>query len=115
MRSRSSIEIHRCRPLLGTFVEIAASGTNPAGLERGIAAAFASVEKVHCLMSYHDPRSDVSRLNREAFPKSVIVHPWTWRVIEAAQQFGQVRDGDFYITMGLRLDRRGCLPRRECR
>ena len=115
MRSRSSIEIHRCRPLLGTFVEIAASGTNPADLERGIAAAFASVEKVHCLMSYHDPRSDVSRLNREAFPKGVSVHRWTWRVLEAAQQFARESDGIFDITMARFLASRGYLPRCEYR
>jgi len=70
--------------LLGTFVEVATSGTNAANLERGINAAFAAVEKVHWLMSFHDPDSDVSRMNREAFPKSLIVHPWTWEVLETA-------------------------------
>ena len=115
MRSHSSIEIRRCRPLLGTFVEIAASGTNVADLERGIAAAFASVEKVHRLMSYHDARSDVSRMNREAFPKSVIVHPWTWQVLEAAQQFARESDGVFDITIARLLATRGYLPRRKYR
>jgi FAD:protein FMN transferase len=99
MKSCSSIEIRRCRPLLGTFVEIAVSGTNAADLERGIAAAFASVEKVHRLMSYHDPRSDVSRINREAFPESVTVHPWTWQVLETAQQFARESDGAFTIAI----------------
>ena len=115
MRSHSNIEIRRCRPLLGTFVEIAASGTNATDLERGIAAAFASVEKVHRLMSYHDPQSDVSRMNREAFPKSVIVHPWTWQVLEAAQQFARESDGGFDITIARLLASRGYLPRHEYR
>jgi FAD:protein FMN transferase len=115
MRSRSTIEIRRCRPLLGTFVEIAASGTHAADLKRGIAAAFASVEKVHRLMSYHDPRSDVSRMNREAFPKSVIVHPWTWQVLEAAQQFARESDGVFDIAIARLLASRGYLPRRGYR
>ena len=75
MKSRSNIEIRRCRPLLGTLVEIGALGRNEVQVEGAINAAFASVAKVHRLMSYYDPRSDVSHMNREAFPKSVIVHP----------------------------------------
>jgi len=110
MKSHSNIEIRRCRPLLGTFVEIEASGRNVAGLERGIAAAFSSVEKVHRLMSYHDPRSDVSRMNRDAFPNSVIVHPWTWKVLETAQQFARESNGVFDIAIARLLADRGYLP-----
>jgi FAD:protein FMN transferase len=112
MRSHSSIEIRRCRPLLGTFVEVATSGTNAAGLECGIGAAFAAIEKVQRLMSFHDPASDVSRMNREAFPRSVIVHPWTWKVLEAAQQFARESDGVFEIAIARRLAEQGYLPRR---
>jgi len=115
MRSHSSIEIRRCRPLLGTFVEVTTSGTNAAGLERGIGAAFAAIEKVQRLMSFHDPASDVSRMNREAFPKSVIVHPWTWKVLEAARQFAQDSDGAFNVAIARHLADDGYLPRRDYR
>jgi thiamine biosynthesis lipoprotein len=110
MRSRSSIEIRRCRPLLGTFVEIAALGAKAADLERGIDAAFAVVEKVCRLMSYHDPQSDVSRMNREAFPKSVVVDPWTWQVLRAAQQFALESNGAFNICIAPVLIRWRYLP-----
>ncbi|HZR05712.1 MAG TPA: FAD:protein FMN transferase [Candidatus Udaeobacter sp.] len=110
MRSRSSIEIRRCRPLLGTFVEIAASGTNTADLECGIAAAFASVEKVHRLMSYHDARSDVSRMNRDAFIKGVIVHPWTWQVMKVAKRFAEESQGTFDVTVARLLTKWNYLP-----
>jgi thiamine biosynthesis lipoprotein len=99
MRSPSSIEIRRCRPLLGTFVEVAAFGRKAVDLERAIDAAFASIEKVHRLMSYHDPQSDVSRMNREAFPKSVVVDRWTWRVVQAAQRFARESQGTFSIAV----------------
>jgi thiamine biosynthesis lipoprotein len=112
MRSHSSIEIRRCRPLLGTFVEVATSGTSAARLERGIGAAFVAIEKVQRLMSFHDPASDVSRMNREGFPKSVLVHPWTWKVLEAAQQFARESDGVFDIAIARRLANRGYLPQR---
>ena len=91
MKSCSNIEIRRCRPLLGTFVEVAAFGRKAADLERGIDAAFTTIEKVCCLMSYHDPQSDVSRMNREAFPKSVVVDPWTWQVLHSHSPSGYSR------------------------
>lgn len=114
MRTNRQIEIRRCRPLLGTFVEVATSGTNADSLERGITAAFAAIEKVHRLMSFHDPDSDVSRMNRDAFRKSVIVHPWTWKVIETAQHLAQESDGVFDIAIARFLVSRGYLPKREC-
>src|SRR5262245_34594387 len=113
MRTNRQIEIRRCRPMLGTFVEVAGSGTNAASLERGIDAAFAAVGKVHRLMSFHDPDSDVSRMNRDAFPKSVIVHPWTWKVLETAQRFAQESNGVFDIAIARILASRGYLPRTE--
>lgn len=110
MKSRSTVEIRRCRPLLGTFVEVAGAATNAATLERGIIAAFAAVEKVHRLMSFHDPDSDVSRMNRDAFPKSVIVHPWTWKVLEAAQRFARESHGVFDIATARFLASWGYFP-----
>ena len=107
------IELRRCRPLLGTLVEVAASGTDAAGLERWINAAFAAIQKVHRLMSFHDPDSDVSRMNRDAFPKSVIVHPWTWKVLETAQQFARESNGVFDIAIARFLANWGYLPRRD--
>jgi thiamine biosynthesis lipoprotein len=115
MKSRSNIEIRRCRPLLGTLVEIAAMGSNEVQVEGAINAAFASVAKVHRLMSYYDPRSDVSHMNREAFPKSVIVHPWTWRVLDAAQQFARESNGAFSVTIAPILAGWRYLPRQRYR
>jgi thiamine biosynthesis lipoprotein len=112
MRSRSNIEIRRCRPLLGTFVEVVACGRNAADLKRGIDTAFASVEKVCRLMSYHDAQSDVSRMNRDAFPKGVIVHPWTWQVMKAAKQLAEESHGTFDITVAPWLTKWNYLPRR---
>jgi thiamine biosynthesis lipoprotein len=115
MRSHSSIEIRRCRPLLGTFVEVATSGSSAADLDHGISAAFAAIEKVQRLMSFHNPASDVSRINRGAFPKSVIVHPWTWKVLKAAQQFARESDGVFDIAIARCLADWGYLPERGYR
>lgn len=110
MKSRSNVEIRRCRPLLGTFVEITARGKSSVVLKRGIDAAFAAVAEVHRLMSFHDPESDVSRMNRDAFPKGVAVHPWTWQVLKSAQQFSQESDGVFDIAIAPLLMKWNYLP-----
>jgi thiamine biosynthesis lipoprotein len=111
MKTNAQIEVRRCRPLLGTLVEIAALGRNEVQLERAIGMAFTDVTKVHRLMSYYDPRSDVSHMNREAFPKTVIVHPWTWRVLAAAQQFARDSNGTFSVTIAPILAGWRYLPR----
>ena len=113
MRSRSSIEIRRCRPLLGTFIEITARGRDERLLTRSIEAGFDAIARVNRLMSFHDPLSDVSRMNHDAFPKGVIVHPWTWQVMKASKRFAEQSHGTFDITVGPWLTKWNYLPRRH--
>ena len=47
---KTADSIIRARPLLGTFVEIAARGTDSRQLERAVDAAFAVIERIHGLM-----------------------------------------------------------------
>ena len=106
----TSAELRRARPLLGTFVEIAASGGDAARVETAIEAAFAAVETVHHLMSFHEPDSDVSRLNREAARQPVAVHPWTFEVVRAACALHERSSGVFDISIAPRLQELGLLP-----
>jgi thiamine biosynthesis lipoprotein len=82
----------RCRPILGTFVEVTA--------DRGEAvdAAFAAVERVHRLMSAHEPDSDISRINRFAHISPVKVDPWTALVIERALFWSKRSEGAFDVV-----------------
>src|SRR6266849_5123313 len=105
------IEIRRCRPLLGTFVEIQVFGTNATELEHAVEAAFLAIAHVQRLMSFHDPESDVSRMNRDACYKRVRVHPWTWRVLKSAQEFSRNTGGIFDITMAEQLVKGSYIPR----
>lgn len=105
------IEIRRCRPMLGTLVEIQAFGTNAAELKDPVEAAFVAIAHVQRLMSFHDPESEVSRVNRDAYYKRVCVHPWTWRVLKSAQEFSRNTDGIFDITMAGQLVKWNYLPR----
>jgi thiamine biosynthesis lipoprotein len=93
MKSRSDTETRRARPLLGTIVDLCCDGS-PNELE----AAFVVIKEVHRLMSFFDFDSDVSRMNRGAFHESVRIHPWTWRVLKAAQEFARASAGFFDAT-----------------
>ena len=76
-----------------------------------IDAAFAVIDKVHRLMSFHDPDSDVSRLNREACKRHVAVDPWTYQVLETAIELNRESSGVFDMTVASLLQQRGLLPR----
>lgn len=101
-------ECVRARPLLGTLVEIVACGPNAASV---VERAFRAVEEVHRLMSYHDPASEVSRINREGALREVAVSPHTWRVLDAARRIAQASDGLFDVTVAPTLAALGFLPR----
>src|SRR5215475_1309523 len=91
--------LRRARPLLGTFVEIVVSG-----------AAFAVVARVHRLMSFHDPDSDVSRLNRDAAKGPVAVDPWTFQVLQIAEDLRRRSAGVFDVAVASALQAIGLLP-----
>jgi len=110
MTSRSS-SLHRARPSLGTLVEIRAGGATQAILAAGIAAAFAAIEQVQRLMSFHAPDSELSRINREAASAPVEVHPWTWQVLRVARELWRNTGGLFDCSIAPSLVRAGFLPR----
>ena len=109
MTSRCA-EIRRCRPLLGTFVEVAARADSPERASAALEAAFAAVSRVQRLMSFHDPASDVSRMNRDAVREAVEVDPWTLRVLEAARDLHARTRGVFDVAVAPWLQRWGYLP-----
>ena len=108
----ASNRVRRARPALGTFVEITARGDYEAKLHDAIDRAFNAIAKVDQQMSFHQPDSDVSRINREAFQHKVTVDPCTWRVLQAAQKLSQETDGIFDITVARKLMKWNYLPQR---
>jgi thiamine biosynthesis lipoprotein len=103
--------VRRARPLLGTFVEIASAGATRGNTAGAIEAAFDAVADVHRLMSFHDPDSDVSRINREASVRNVAIHPWTYRVLETAVALQRKSGGTFDVAVAPALQKLGRLPR----
>lgn len=109
------VEIRRARPLLGTIVDVQVRGRDDLMVTRGIEAAFAVIARVQRLMSFHETDSDVSRMNREAFFRTVTVDEWTWQVLQAAQKFAMESNGAFDLTVARLLEKWDYLPRQQIR
>lgn len=94
--------IRRCRPWLGTLVEIAADS------EAAIEAGFTAVGHVHRLMSAHEPLSELSRINRG---ERVRPSAETEAVLERALFWFTMSDGAFDpVVAGRRSVASGALP-----
>jgi len=104
--------LRRARPLLGTFVEIAASAADPETERRACDVAFEAIADVHRLMSFHEPGSDVSRLNRIAHRRPLEVDPRTFTVLRRALEMSRLSRGAFDCTVGARMVELGLLPGR---
>ena len=104
-----SDSVRRARPLLGTLVEVQIGRCQGDG-EAAIEAAFGAVAEVHRLMSFYDPDSDVSRLNRGAYHGAVKVAASTYTVLAAAIELHRRSGGLFDIAVAGELQRMGLLP-----
>jgi len=108
-RSKNLPEHRRVRPLLGTLVEVVV----PAGPRSAemMERAFSVITRVQTLMSAHDVSSDLGRLHAASPGQPVALHPWTWRVLAAAERMRQRTRGIFdVIAAGAAAEERGDLP-----
>lgn len=98
----------RCKPLLGTFVEISIKEDDG---QEAIDNAFLAIQKVHDLMGFHNPKSELSRMNERAHLEAVEIHAWTAQVIQIAKEIHLASNGLFDCGIGHRLVEAGLLPR----
>jgi thiamine biosynthesis lipoprotein len=102
------VETHRVRPLLGCFVEIGLRESNSAA-QQACTQAFEAISLVDKLLSFQNPDSELSQLNR-ARGEALTVHPITARVLRLAKWVMRVSDDLFNCTVGGALVRQGVLP-----
>lgn len=112
-RGQSATTLRRARPLLGTFVEITATGASENVLGAAVDAAFATVAEVQRRMSFHDPDSTLSRLNRDAAAQPVPVDEGTWEVLRFAADLHKASGGLFDPSVAPTLQAHGFLPAHE--
>ncbi|MCB1228919.1 MAG: FAD:protein FMN transferase [Verrucomicrobiae bacterium] len=98
----------RCRPFLGTFVEIGVTSDNEV-TRRAVDDAFDAIGDVHRLLSFHDPESDLSRLNASN-GEWVRLHPLSLRVLRLAKGLTEQSGGLFNCTVGAHIVELGVLP-----
>ncbi len=100
--------LRRARPGLGTLIEIGVLGDGAAA-RTAVEAAFAAIAEVECLLSFHDPNSELSRLN--ATPGvELSLSPLSTRVLGLALGLMRISGGLFDCTVGGALVARGVLP-----
>ncbi|MGL4302929.1 MAG: FAD:protein FMN transferase [Sphingomonas sp.] len=99
--------ITRCRPLLGTMVEITVEDHDASAID----AAFAAIGHIHVRMSFHEPTSDVALLRAAPAGEIVEVDRETVAVLRMAIAFHQATDGLFDVAVGRALVRTRFLPR----
>jgi len=80
---------------------------------RAIERGFAAVADIHRLMSFHEPDSDVSRVNRAMPGEAISVDPRTFAVLKQAGNLAVESNGAFDITVAPRLVEWGFLPAPE--
>lgn len=102
--------LRRAKPLLGTLVEVSIRATDSGTARAASEAAFAAIADVHRLMSFHDPQSDIGRINQAAPGESVCVDPRTVEVLALATTLAQASGGAFDCAVGTTLVRLGMLP-----
>jgi thiamine biosynthesis lipoprotein len=96
------VRVERARPLLGTVVALRVEGA--AGwIDDAIERAFEAIADVQRRMSFHDPDSELSQLNRLAAHAPQAVSASIWRVLRAALALSRASDGVFDPTIGGRL------------
>jgi thiamine biosynthesis lipoprotein len=101
----------RCKPLLGTFVEIMAADETYSS--QALEEAFSAIEKVQALMNFYHPASELSQINTDGHLKEIRLHPWTAQVLRIAQEIHVQSQGVFNCGVGHRLVDVGLLPHTE--
>lgn len=96
----------RCRPLLGTFVEI----TVPDGFGVAVDAAFAAVAHIHSRMSFHEETSDLGATRRAIPGQPIALDRETVAVLRIALALHETSGGLFDVTIGRQLVESGFLP-----
>ena len=105
---RTQSTIRRMRPLLGTFVEIGIVNDQKI-TDLAINNAFSVIQTIHNLCSFHEPQSELSRINK-GNGTFTLVHRHTLRVLRLAKGIMLASDGLFDCTVGGLMIEKGVLP-----
>lgn len=86
--------------IMDTLVTITVAANSPKQANSAIDAAFAELRHLEKLISFWDPKSEISAMNREAGIRPVKVSPETMDLLEKALFVSKKTDGAFDCTIG---------------
>ena len=103
-RKSAGSALRRCRPALGTLVDIQLSGPSPAILARALEAAFSEIARCERALSAHLADNDLARLRSARPGATVVVDPRTRAVLRRAAALARASQGAFDPRRGLSVD-----------
>ena len=103
--------VKRCKPLLGTYAEVSVSSESDDNTLLDITEyVFSEIQRIENLMSFHNPDSELSYLNREAYRHSCPISKDMEEVLTAALTLSKITNGIYDISIAPTLVRNGLLP-----
>ncbi len=103
--------LSRCKTALGTYVKITVEGDcEDDKLLVYSTSAFAAIERIERLMSFHDPQSELTRVNQTAHLRPVTISPELYEVLACGLRLSRETEGAFDLTVAGGMVRRGSLP-----
>lgn len=102
----------RCKPLLGTYVDIAVRGdVSDADLIQQSQHAFDAIERVQNLMSFHYENSELSRINRSAHRNEQAISGLSYKLFMLIDELNNISDGLFDPSIAPQLISSDYLPK----
>jgi len=103
--------ISQCRAGLGTYVKVSLCGDLDEDVLLGHSLqAFAEIQRIERLMSFHDPASELSRINRCAYQEPVPISVDMATVLRQALELSRWTAGQFDLSIASSLVHLGALP-----
>jgi thiamine biosynthesis lipoprotein len=89
---------------MGTIGQVIAVASDERTANTAIERTFESLRSIEHMMSYHDPNSELSALNRMAFLQDFAASPYLFDIIARGIEMGSRSEGAFDITIGPLVD-----------
>jgi thiamine biosynthesis lipoprotein len=92
------------RVIMGTFARVVAVAKHNWQGKRCIEAGFKELNRIDAMMSDYKADSELSKVNREAFTKSIKVSPELFEILQISVEYSRLSKGAFDITVGPLVD-----------
>ena len=104
-------KLTRIKPILGTYVSISITAdTTREKLIEVTEAGYKEIYRIHELMSFHEPTSEITKLNLSALKKPIQISNDTLQVINSALELSKTTNGIFDISCANAMVKQKRLP-----